>query len=89
MRVLGGYEVPELDRSAAVEAAVGLLVVRGGAVGVGGWAFGVAGELGGSVRSVEGGGEGAEAAEGWGFGEGHCGEEGWLWFKKKARSCVA
>lgn len=76
MRVLLGHEVAELDLGAAVESGVGLLVVLGGAVGVGGWAFGVAGHLVGlcgGFGSAEGGGEGAEAAEGWGFGESHCG----------------
>lgn len=71
--------VAELDRGAAVEARVGLLVVLGGPVGVGGWVFGVAGELGlggGGLCGGEGGGEGAEAAEGRVYvGEGHCGEE--------------
>lgn len=38
--------VAELNVGAAVEARVGLLVVQGGAVGVGGWAFGVARGLG-------------------------------------------
>lgn len=54
-----------MDLRAAVEARVGLFVVQGGAVGVGGWAFGVAGGrgLGGGLGDVEGGGEGAETAE--------------------------
>lgn len=69
-----------MDFRAAVEARVGLLVVQGGAVGVGGWAFGVAGGrgLGGGLGDVEGGGEGAEAAERWRFGEGHGGEGGFV-----------
>ncbi len=51
----------------------------GGAEGVGGWVFGVAGGaglgVGGGFGGGEGGGEGAEAAERGGFGEGHwCGE---------------
>lgn len=54
--VLLGDLVAELDRGAAVEARVGLLVVQGGAVGVGGWASGVAGGvgLGGGLGGVEG-----------------------------------
>ena len=65
-RVLLRYFVAELDRGAAVEARVRLLVVLGWAVGVGGRAFGVAGcrvELGGGGWGAEGGGEGADAAE--------------------------
>lgn len=75
-RVLLGDFVAELDRRAAVEPGVGLLVVQRGAVRVGGWAFGVAGGrgLGGGEWRAEGCGEGAQAAERWGFGEGHCGE---------------
>ena len=52
--------VAELQRRAAVEARVGLLVVQGGAVGVGGWGLGVAGGVGlsgGRLCGMEGGGE--------------------------------
>ena len=79
--VLFGHFVVVLDRGAAVEARVRLLVVEGGAVGVGGRALGVAGcELGlsGGFEGTKGGGEGTEAAEGWGFVEDHCGEVVWL-----------
>lgn len=51
--------VAELDGRAAVEARVGLLVVQGGAVGVGGRSFGVARDLGlgGGLCGGECGGE--------------------------------
>ncbi len=48
--------VAEVDGGAAVEARVGLLVVEGGAVGVGGWAAGVG-------RGAEGGGFGDQGGE--------------------------
>lgn len=82
--VFFGDFVAEVDGGAAVEARVGLLVDEGGAVGVGGWGFGVEGGagVGAWFGGWEGGGEGAEAAEaaeGWGwFGEGHCDEGGFV-----------
>lgn len=70
--VFGGDLVAELDRAAAVEAAVGLFVVQGGTVGVGGHAG--EGEGGDGFADWDAGGEGAEETWGGGFGWWHsCG----------------
>ena len=70
--------VAGLDPRAAVETRVGLLVVLGGAVGVGGRALCVAGVQGlsGRLGRVEGCGERPQAAQEWRYGEGHDGEVG-------------
>lgn len=75
--VFGGHFVAVLDGAAAVEAGILLLVLEGGAVGVGGHAG--AGEGGDGFAGGGGGGEGAEEGQCWEFWGWHCGGwDGWM-----------